>query len=34
MINNHKSPNDLIIEDNLSGEWKIQLTMQIDFFFL
>ena len=35
MINNHKAPiklkdpND--IQDDLSGEWKIQLTMQITF---
>ena len=31
MINNLKAPNDIIIEDDLSGEWKIQLTMQIAF---
>ena len=35
MINNHKTPikdsNGIIIEDDLSGEWKIQLTMQINF---
>ena len=31
MINNHKAPNGIIIEDDLSGEWKIQLTMQINF---
>ena len=35
MINNHKSPikdpNDIIIEDDLCGEWKIQLTIQISF---
>ena len=34
MINNHKAPtrdsNDIIIEE-LSGEWKIQLTMQTNF---
>ena len=29
MINNYKAPNGIIIEDYLSGEWKIQLTMQI-----
>ena len=35
MINNHKATirdsNDIIIEDDLSGEWKIQLTMQANF---
>ena len=37
MINNHKvpmklkDPTSIIIEDDLSGEWKIQLTMQITF---
>ena len=35
IINNHKAPvkdsNGIIIEDDLSGEWKIQLTMQINF---
>ena len=35
MINNHKAPirdcNGIIIEDDLSGEWKIQLTMPINF---
>ena len=35
MINNHKAhikdANGVIIEDDLSGEWKIQLTMQINF---
>ena len=35
MINNHKAPirdsNGVIIEDDLSGEWKIQLTMRINF---
>ena len=35
MINSHKAPirdlNDIIIEDNLSGEWKIQLTLRINF---
>ena len=37
MINNHKvpmklkDPTSIIIEDDLSGEWKIQLTMQINF---
>ena len=36
-MNNQKAlikledPNDTIIEDDLSGEWKIQLTMQITF---
>ena len=37
MINNHKAPvrdsNGIITEDNLSGEWKIQLTMRINFIF-
>ena len=36
MINNYKAPirdsNGVIIEDDLSREWKIQLTMQINFF--
>ena len=35
MINNHKAlirdSNGKIIEDDLPGEWKIQLTMQINF---
>ena len=35
MINSHKAPirdsNDITIEDDLSGEWKIQLTMQVSF---
>ena len=35
MINNHKvpikNPNGIIIEDDLSGEWKIQITMQMSF---
>ena len=34
MINNHKAPitdSNGIIKDNLFGEWKIQLTMQINF---
>ena len=35
MINNHKAPikdsNGIIIEDDLFGEWKIPLTMQITF---
>ena len=37
MINNHKAsiklkdPAGIIIEDYLFGEWKIQLTMQINF---
>ena len=35
MINNHKAPirnsNGIIIKDDFSGEWKIQLTMQINF---
>ena len=35
MINNHKAPirdsNGVIIKDDLSGEWKIQLTMRINF---
>ena len=37
MINNHKDPTKLkdlasiIIEDDLFGDWKIQLTMQINF---
>ena len=35
MINSHKAPirdlNDIIIEDTLSGEWKIQLTLRINF---
>ena len=38
MINSHRAPvmdsNGIIIEDDLSGEWKIQLTMQINFFLL
>ena len=29
MINNHKTLNGIIIGNNLSGEWEIQLTMQI-----
>ena len=35
MIDNHKAPirnsNVIIIEDDLFGEWKIQLTMRINF---
>ena len=35
IINNHESPirdcNSIIIKDDLSGEWKIQLTMRINF---
>ena len=35
MINSHRAPvrdsNGIIIEDDLSGEWKIRLTMQINF---
>ena len=35
MISNHKAPmkdpNGIIIEDDVFGEWKIQLTMQINF---
>ena len=35
MINSHKAPikdsDSIIIEGNLFGEWKIQLTMQINF---
>ena len=35
MMNNHKAPikdsNGIIIEDNLLGEWKIQLIMPINF---
>ena len=31
MINNHKTPLGKIIDDDLYGEWKIQLTMQINF---
>ena len=35
MINNHKAPirdsNGIIIKDDLSGEWKIPLTMQVNF---
>ena len=35
MIRNYKAPirdsNGVIIEDDLSGEWKIQLTMRINF---
>ena len=35
MVNNHKTPirdsNGIIIKGNLSGEWEIQLTMQINF---
>ena len=37
MINNHKAPvrlrnpTHIIIEDDLFGEWKIQLTKQINF---
>ena len=37
MINNHKAPvrlrnpTRIIIEDDLFGEWKIQLTKQINF---
>ena len=36
MRNNHKAlirdSNSVIIEDDFSGEWKIELTMQINFF--
>ena len=36
MRNNHKAlirdSNSVIIEDDFSGEWKIQLTMRINFF--
>ena len=31
MINNHKAPNDIVINDDFSREWKIQFTMRIDF---
>ena len=34
MINNHKATirdSNSIIKDDLSGEWKIQLTMRINF---
>ena len=37
MINNHKAPiklkdpTGIMIEDDLFGKWKIQLTMQINF---
>ena len=35
MINNHKmpikDPSGIIIEDDILAEWKIQLTMQINF---
>ena len=35
MINNHKAPirdsNGIIIEDDLSGKWKIKLTIWINF---
>ena len=35
VINNHKAlirdSNSIIIKDDLSGEWKIQLTMRINF---
>ena len=35
MINSHKvlikDSNNIIIEDDISGEWKIQLTMRITF---
>ena len=31
MINNHKTPLGKITDDDLYGEWKIQLTMQINF---
>ena len=35
MVNNHNTPirdsNGIIIKGNLSGEWEIQLTMQIIF---
>ena len=38
MINNHKASiedhNGIIIEDNIHGEWKIRLPMQIDFISL
>ena len=36
MINNHQAPirdSNGIIKDELSGEWKIQLTMRINFVF-
>ena len=31
MINNHKAPLEGSLDDDLHGEWKIQLTMQINF---
>ena len=31
IINNHKTPLGKITDDDLYGEWKIQLTMQINF---
>ena len=31
MINNHMTSLGKIIDDDLYGEWKIQLTMQINF---
>ena len=31
MINNHKTPLGKIIDDDLYGEWEIQLTRQINF---
>ena len=34
MINNHKTPNSIIIEENIHGELKIQLIMKINFISL
>ena len=31
MINNHKAPLEGSLDNDLHGEWKIQLTMQINF---
>ena len=31
MINNHKAPLEGSLDDDLHREWKIQLTMQINF---
>ena len=31
MINSYKAPLGGIIDDDIYGEWKIQLTMQINF---
>ena len=31
LINNHKAPLQGSLDNDLHGEWKIQLTMQIDF---